>query len=53
MRLTKAKAKAVKYACENFHYSKCTPSCQYAYNVYNDNEEWCGCIVFSGGQIRI
>lgn len=49
MRLTKANTKAVKYACENFHYSKSVPTVQFAYNVYNNSDEWCGCIIFGGG----
>ena len=49
MKLTKATSKAIKYACTNFHYSKSIPTVQYAYNVYNDNNEWCGVILFGGG----
>lgn len=49
MKLTKATTKAIKYACTNFHYSKSVPTVQYAYNVYNDNNEWCGVILFGGG----
>ena len=49
MKLTKATPKAIKYACTNFHYSKSVPTVQYAYNVYNNNNEWCGVIVFGGG----
>ena len=49
MILKKANSKAVKYACENFHYSKSVPTIQYSYNVYNNNNEWCGVIVFGGG----
>lgn len=49
MKLTKATPKAIKYACTNFHYSKSVPTVQYAYNVYNDNNEWCGVILFGGG----
>ena len=49
MRLTRATSKAVNHACKNFHYSKCVPATQYAYNVYNDNDEWCGVILYGGG----
>lgn len=49
MRLTHANRKAIEYACKNFHYSKSIPTVQYAYNVYNDNDDWCGVILFSGG----
>ena len=40
---------AVKYACMMFHYAKAVPSSPYAYNVYNDEGEWCGCIIFGPG----
>ena len=49
MRLTNANTKAVQYACKNFHYSKSVPTVQYAFNVYNNNDEWCGCIIYGGG----
>lgn len=49
MRLTKAAAKAIRFSCLNFRYAKSVPSVQYAYNVYNDSDEWCGCICFGGG----
>ena len=49
MRLTKANNKAIKYACLKFHYAKSVPTVQYAYNVYNNNNEWCGVIIFGGG----
>ena len=47
--LKKATPEAVKYACLNFHYAKTVPSASYAYNVYNDKQEWCGTIVYGGG----
>lgn len=46
--LKRATASAVKYACINFHYAKSVPAVQYAFNVYEDNE-WCGCILYSSG----
>ena len=49
MKLTKATPKAIRYACTNFHYSRSVPTIQYAYNVYNDRDEWCGVILFGGG----
>lgn len=49
MKLTKANSKAINYACKNFHYSKSIPTVQYAYNVYNNQEEWCGVILYGGG----
>ena len=49
MRIVKATHKAVEYACKHFHYAKSVPTVQYAYNVYNGDNEWCGVIVFGGG----
>lgn len=49
MRITRANTKAINYACKNFHYSHCVPATQYAYNVYNNNDEWCGVILYGGG----
>lgn len=49
MILKKANKKAIDYACKNFHYSKSVPTVQYAYNVYNNNNEWCGVILYGGG----
>lgn len=48
MRISKASTKAITYACQNFHYSKSVPTVQFAYNIYNDNDEWCGVIVYGG-----
>lgn len=49
MRIAPASAKAVDYACKHFHYAKTVPQSLYAFNVYNDKDEWCGCIVYGGG----
>lgn len=49
MQLTIATAQAIRYACKNFHYSGSMPSVQYGFNVYNDNNEWCGVVCFGGG----
>lgn len=46
--LRKATANAIRYACLNFHYSKCVPSVSYGYNVYQDGD-WCGVIMFGLG----
>lgn len=48
MRVERAAPKAINYACKNFHYSKSVPAVQFAYNVYNDSDEWCGVIAFGG-----
>ena len=49
MKLTIANAKAIKYACLHFHYAKSVPSVQYGFNIYNDDDEWCGVICYGGG----
>ena len=49
MRLEKASFKAIKYACLNFHYAKAVPTYSIGYSVFNDNNEWCGVILFGGG----
>jgi hypothetical protein len=50
MRLTRANRDAVNYSCLYYHYAKLAPSSySYAYNIYNDNNEWCGCILFGLG----
>lgn len=49
MRITKANSKAIQYACKYFHYAKSVPAVQYGYNIYNDDDEWCGVILYSSG----
>lgn len=49
MRLAIASYDAVKFACLNYHYAKAVPSVQYAFSVYNDDDEWCGVIIYSTG----
>lgn len=49
MRLDYASPKAVKYACMNFHYAKAVPVNTLGYNVYNDDNEWCGVVLFGTG----
>lgn len=49
MRIAKASAQAVKFACTHFHYAKATPVNTVGYNVYNDADEWCGVVLFGTG----
>jgi hypothetical protein len=49
MRLEKASAKAIKYACLKFHYSRISPAHAFGYSVFNGKGEWCGVILFGGG----
>jgi hypothetical protein len=49
MRLEIASHKAIKYACMNFHYAKSVPVNTFGYSVFNDNNEWCGVVLFGSG----
>lgn len=49
MRISVATPKAIRYACMKFHYAKAVPSVQYGFNIFNDNDEWCGVICYGGG----
>ena len=49
MRLEKASYKAIKYACLNFHYAKALPVNVFGYSVFNDNNEWCGVVLYGSG----
>lgn len=49
MRLEKASIKAIRFACLNFHYSKSVPVNPFAFSVFNNQNEWCGVIIYSGG----
>lgn len=52
MRIEIASHKAVKYACMHFHYAKAVPTSLCAFSVFNDKDEWCGCIIYSSGANR-
>lgn len=49
MRITNASPYAIRYACQNFHYSGSVPSVQYGFNIYNAAGDWCGVVCFGGG----
>lgn len=49
MIIKKANAKAISFACLNFHYAKCVPNVSHGYNIYNAEYEWCGVICFGVG----
>jgi hypothetical protein len=49
MRLEIASHKAIKYACLNFHYAKTIPINTFGYSVFNDNNEWCGVVLYGTG----
>ena len=49
MRISKGTYQGAKYAVETWHYSHAIPSAQYIYNVWNDDNQWCGVIIYSTG----
>lgn len=49
MRISIATPTAYNYACKHFHYAKCTPVVKVAFNVWNDDDEWCGVIIYGSG----
>ena len=49
MKLEIASLKAMQYSCKNFHYSKSTPVNPFGFSVFNDKNEWCGCILYGLG----
>jgi len=49
MRLEIASNKAIKFACLNFHYAKSVPVNTFGYSVFNDNNEWCGVVLYGTG----
>ena len=47
MRLEKASANAIKFACENYHYTKKIPAgASFSFSCFNDKNEWIGIIMF-------
>lgn len=49
MRLERASTKAIRYSCLNWHYSKSILVNPFAFSVFNQADEWCGCVLFSYG----
>lgn len=49
MRIAKANNKAIEYACKHFHYAKAVPVNTLGYNIYNQNDEWCGVVLYGTG----
>tara|TARA_Y100001938_G_scaffold58720_1_gene82173 strand:- start:4937 stop:5533 length:597 start_codon:yes stop_codon:yes gene_type:complete len=48
--LKRASKKAIKYSTFNFHYAKRRPgTSNIAYSVFNNKNEWCGCIIYGHG----
>ena len=49
MRISAATPKAVRYACLKYHYAKAVPVSKYAFNIFNNKNEWCGVIIYGSG----
>lgn len=49
MRLEIASKKAIQYACMNFHYAKAVPANALGFSVFNNENKWCGCILYGSG----
>lgn len=49
MKITRANAKAIRYACMNFHYAHAVPVNTIGYNIFNGKDEWCGVVLFGTG----
>lgn len=50
MKIVRASAQAIKYACKYFHYAGHPPAGNViGYAVFNDLEEWCGVVTFGSG----
>lgn len=49
MRLEVASYKAIRYACLYFHYAKTVPVNTFGYSVFNDDNEWCGVVLYGTG----
>lgn len=52
MKLLYASKEAIKYACQNFHYSKSIPANPVGYSVFNGKGNWCGVVIFAVGANR-
>lgn len=49
MRIANATRAAAVYACQSYHYSGTTPVIRYGFSIFNDQDEWCGVILFGSG----
>lgn len=49
MRISLATPAAYEYACKHFHYSHSVPTVSAAFNVFNDDDEWAGVVIYSPG----
>lgn len=49
MRLEIASRKAIRHACLYFHYAKTVPVNTFGYSVFNEENEWCGVVLYGTG----
>lgn len=49
MKLVVASKKAIDFACRNYHYSRSVPVASFGFSIFNNNDEWCGVILFGRG----
>ena len=49
MRISKGNYAGAEYACMNYHYAKAVPVTQWVYNVWNDDGQWCGVVIYGSG----
>lgn len=49
MRVAKSNKKATEFACKRWHYTGTSGVIHLSYNVYNNDDEWCGCIIYAFG----
>lgn len=49
MKLEIATKKAMQFACIKYHYSKSCPVNPFGFSVFNDKQEFCGCILYGLG----
>ena len=49
MKLTLANWEAIQHACLYYHYARTVPAAGLGFNVYNNEGEWCGVILYGSG----
>jgi len=53
MRIERASSKAIKYACENFHYAKKKPAIIRTAHAIFEEHIWCGVVSYGNGAINL
>jgi len=49
MKLGLASQKAIRYACKKFHYARSVPVNTLGFSVFNEENQWCGVILYGTG----